>query len=362
MQPAAPRWKKSFSDTLPQVDRTDAAVRSLIASTRLSFKVHRFEFATALLVASGLLLWGVLIALRSDSSGLSQSCIDEWARVGSEASSGCAQTIRAWGTTIVSESPGFIAALLYLPFAVGLLAGVPIVGRELETGTARTAWSLYPSRLLWLARQTLPILAAVTVLSIALALVSSSVESGRSIWGYSPLEDQGRYGVVLVANTIAAFAIALAVGALLGRTLPALVLSTMLAIALVGASAQFHDAWLRTLPTEVISEGSGQTARDLSPGAIATGSAWRSPDGGLISPEEATAIAHGSGVSEPDSGDLADSAALEWLEGHGYVAVSLGIPKATALSWEVWETTGKLVIAIAFGGLAVYSVRRRRPT
>jgi len=150
----------------------------------------------------------------------------------------------------VSESPGFIAALLYLPFAMGLLAGVPIVGRELETGTARTAWSLYPRRLRWLSRQTLTILAALTALAIALALVSSAVESGRSIWGYSPLEDQGRYGVVLVANTVMAFAIALAVGALLGRTLPALVLSTLLVVALAGASVQAHDAWLRMLPSQ----------------------------------------------------------------------------------------------------------------
>jgi len=67
-------------------------------------------------------------------------------------------------------------------------------------------------------------------------------------------------------------------------------------------------------------------------------------------------------VPQPEAGDLADSGALEWLQQHGYIAVSLGIPKATALSWESWETAGKLAIALAFGGLAVYSVRRRRPT
>ncbi len=125
---------------------------------------------------------------------------------------------------------------------------------------------------------------------------------------------------------------------------------------------QAHDAWLRTIPSQVVSEGSGQTASDLSPGAIATGNAWRAPSGQQLSLDQAITVAHEAGVPQPEVGDLADSGALEWLEEHGYVALTLGIPKATALSWEMWQAAGELVIAVAFGGLAVYSVRRRRPS
>ena len=39
------------------------------------------------------------------------------------------------------------------PLVAGLLAGGPIVARELESGTARLAWSLGPSRLRWLAHE-----------------------------------------------------------------------------------------------------------------------------------------------------------------------------------------------------------------
>ena len=49
------------------------------------------------------------------------------------------------------------------PVVAGLLAGGPIVARELESGTARLAWSLGPSRLRWFVQRAVPILASVLV-------------------------------------------------------------------------------------------------------------------------------------------------------------------------------------------------------
>ena len=353
--------RRSSWDTLLPAGRADTALREVTGSIHLSFKLHRFEFSTALLAGLILAIWAWSIAFRSDASALTPSCVHEWAEVGADAEPACAQAMRAWGTVVVNESSRLLGALAYLPFAIGLLAGVPIVAREIETGTARTAWSLYPERAVWLARQTMPIFVAILAVMSLVALTSQSVESARVIWGYSAVEDMGRYGFVLVANAVVAFAIALAVGALLGRTLPALVLAAACMVAISGATSQAHTVWLGGLQPTVVNVGSGPGAQELSPGAIVTDIAWRAPDGRQLSLAEATGIAHSAGVPAPSAEDPGDSAAVGWLEAHQFVPLGLGITMDTALSWGLWEATGKYVIAAAFAAVALFAVRRRRP-
>jgi hypothetical protein len=65
-----------------------------------------------------------------------------------------------------------------LPSVLGLLGGVPIVWRELETRTAQTAWSLSPSRLRQLAHQISSIGLVLGVVMVFAAVVAT--RSGRS--------------------------------------------------------------------------------------------------------------------------------------------------------------------------------------
>ena len=334
---------------------------AMTRSLRLSLKLHRFEFGAALLAILAVAAWAWFISLRSDTAALSPACIAEWAALGPSADPTCAQAMQSWGAVVDGESHDLYGLLALLPFTAGLIAGVPIVARELESGTARTAWWLYRSRLRWLARRTVPILALLGLVLTVLALGTDAVERARVIYGYSPLTDLGRHGFVLLANALLAFAVALAVGSLLGRALPALILGTALIFALEFMTAQVHDAWLRSIPSVPISRGVGDSAVDLSPGAIRTGTVWEAPDGATLSHEAALAAAHGAGVPMPGPGDLADSAALEWLEGHGYVATMVGVPMETALGWGGLETSGKLLGAGVFLWMTSAVVGRRRP-
>lgn len=333
-----------------------------LRSIGLSLKLHRFEYGVALLMAFGLAVWAWSIVFRSDLSAVSASCLADWRKLGPGADASCTRAMNAWSGPVVNESPVLTAALAYLPFAAGLLAGAPIVAREIETGTARTAWSLYTRRSRWLAWAAAPVLAGLLALMAAVGLGSVLLEADRVAWGYSDVEDLGRYGFVLVVDAAFGFAVALADGALLGRSLPALVFATVIVVALVGASGQLHDAWQRSLEPTVVSEGSGPAARDLSPGAILTQPAWRAPDGRQVAPSVALEAAHAAGVPRPAPGDDADSAGLAWLEANGYTALGLGITRETALSWQWIESAGMGVAALLFAGIAMFAVVRRRPT
>ena len=335
---------------------------SFVRMVRLSAGLHRFEFGVALLATLAIAAWAWSISLRSNPANLPSECIAPWGVGGPSEAPECLQALRLWGGVVASESEDLRAVLALLPFGIGLIAGVPIVAGELESGTARTAWWLYRSRTRWLLRRVLPILAALTVGLSILAAGTTAVEWAREIYGFSPLEDLGRYGFVLVANAFIGFGAGLAVGALIGRALPAFILAVALAIALEFMMTQVHDAWLRSIPPVPISQGVGPGAVDLSPGAIRTGTLWQAPNGSTMSHEEALAAAHSNGVPAALPGDLADSAALEWLEGHGYVPTMIGVPMATALTWGTLETVGKLAIGGLFGGLALYTVSRRKPS
>lgn len=330
-------------------------------SVRLSLKLHRFEFGAALIATFAVAVWAWSISLRSDASGLSPACVAQWAELGPSADPTCTQAMRSWGAVLEAEGHDLYSVLALLPFGVGLIAGVPIVAGELESGTARTAWWLYRSRSRWLARRVLPILVPLGLGLTALALGTDAVERAREIYGYSPLDDLGRYGFVLLADAFLAFSIGLAVGSLVGRVLPALILAVALTVALEFLTTQVHDAWLRSIPPVMISRGSGPDASDLSPGAIRTGTLWQAPDGSTLAHEVALIVAHDAGVPPPGPGDIADSAALEWLEGHGYVPMMIGVPMTTALTWGAWDMTGKIAGAALFGFMAAYTVGRRKP-
>ena len=49
-----------------------------------------------------------------------------------------------------------LSPTLAVAYVIGAFLGVPIVGRELERGTTRLAWSLAPSRWRWFAGSRAP--------------------------------------------------------------------------------------------------------------------------------------------------------------------------------------------------------------
>ena len=115
-------------------------------------------------------------------------------------------------------------ALVVLPAVLGLFWGAPLVARELESGTFRLAWTQGISRTRWMASK------------VAFAGLSTAVVAGALVFAFSwwsiPFDriDGNRLdptifaerGIVPVAYSLFAFALGVAAGAVIRRTLPAI--------------------------------------------------------------------------------------------------------------------------------------------
>jgi len=144
-------------------------------------------------------------------------------QLGSRLSPTCTTALMLFGGYHVwGESTA--AVMMAVPMLIGAFAGAPILGRELEVGTFRFAWTQGAGRTRWaLARIALP---AVTVTVAAAAL------SQLFGWFYYPFFATGdsalapQYfeltGIAFAAWTLAAFAIGTLAGVLIRRVVPAI--------------------------------------------------------------------------------------------------------------------------------------------
>jgi hypothetical protein len=119
--------------------------------------------------------------------------------------------------------------VLLLPVLIGIFAGVPLVSRELEDRTHRMVWTQSLSRDRWFVSKTGLLAGAIVV---AAALVSVAATTGSlALPAFAPLA--GRWVTfdadlpVLAAWALLAFSAGVLFGALIKRSLPAL-LATML--------------------------------------------------------------------------------------------------------------------------------------
>src|SRR6266480_3728272 len=233
----------------------------MLAVARVTLKLHRFEVGTAVLAAIAAAVWGASIAIRIGGLGVSQACLDQvrGSADGSGIESTCLAAVRS-GTGIIGETyltgEGSIplSVMGVLPFLLGLLGGVPIVARELEARTAQTAWSLNPSRTRWLMRQVAPVGLLLGLLMTLAALIAIPVGGDWVRWGFGGAPALiGLQGPLAVVRAVGAFGIGLAVGALLGRTLPAFIFGAALAFAILFAAGQARQAWAAAQPPHDIS-------------------------------------------------------------------------------------------------------------
>jgi hypothetical protein len=232
-----------------------------------------------------------------------------------------------------------------LPIAAGLLAGVTLVGRELESRTAQTAWGLAASRRRWFARQLWPILVVLGVTVTFAALAAGVLEPTRRTISSYPYMDLGLYGPIVVARAFAALGIGLFVGAALGRTLPAFIVGAVLSFMLVSTAASAPYQWARTQPAVVLAG----TEREEG---IQFEDRWRAPDGRLLTDDEVRGLAPPEASEDP----------YAWLGENGYEVVALGITAETARGWEPIETAGFAGLGAVLLLGTVFVVDRRRPT
>lgn len=336
----------------------------MIRAGWVTVKQHRVEVAIAIAVALLGTAWAVWVEVRAAGVNVPPECFAVWIAAGRDGAGACFGPIRAWGIVLGDAGDNFRQFNQFMPFVVGALVGVPIVAGEIEGRTASMAWSLSPSRIRWLIRQVVPV-ALVTGIALAVAAVAAGViERDQETWGggYRDVTHISHYGYGLVARAFGAFGIALGLGALLGRQLPSFLLALPLALGFLTGLTEVRNAWfashaVHAFETRVLPNGE---VEQLEYG-VATDWAWRTPDGAVISKEEATALVPPELVAQ-DEGMVQLMNVAVWLEERGYRQVSIGISTDVAFGWAPLEAGAYVLLGLGSIAAGAWLVNRRRPT
>jgi hypothetical protein len=252
--------------------------------------------------------------------------------------------------------------LVFAPFIAGIIFGAPLVGREIEQGTAPLSWSLIGSRRRWLLARMASVTLLIVPLLLAIAFATDLLESALmpNLNPYASFDTYLLRGIILVFWGVAAFMGTVALGAILGRTAPAI----FIALVVCGF---VRVAWEPLMNREILAP-SAQILVDLKTFDAQQGYrydpaelvfSWRDVQGGkLISSEEAQAwwTAHqptidsnGNMVGEPP----------DWSDQP--TQVPYGLPGSMYWPVVAFESGFLFAGALFCGGLALVWVERRRP-
>ena len=201
----------------------------MLRAAWLTYRMHRFEvlFSAALLAAFGVWVWFVssqMLDLDIPGTCWPRDVNGDWAQPGCDA---LMETF--WGIQSGAGYPR--VGLSLLAPVVGLLLGVPVVAREIELRTTELAWSLALRRSRWLLSRLLPMLVFAFIGFVVLGWLGDRLFSAMAVGRASPdLTEVASQGPALVARGLMALGIGLLVGALVGRTLPALVVAAIMVL------------------------------------------------------------------------------------------------------------------------------------
>jgi hypothetical protein len=315
---------------------------TVLAAGRITARLHRFE----LVAFTGLAALGVLatmvVSAQLDAVGWTGAC-DAAMRRG-EVPSGCEFKINDF-YGIVSSRGWIVAGLTgFVPLLAALLIGVAVVGREIERGTTRLAWSLTPSRIRWLAHRLAPVFLFVALVGIVLGAAADRwlAASEPGLDPANAFAAFGSRGPVLASRAIFVLCLSVAVGALVGRALPAAILAGIVATVGLAGGSWAHQRLLRS-EAVVINE----TA--MGPGDLWIDQLFRLPDGTMIGWEDVERY-------DPPPTEFDDETIWPTLP-----QVTIGVPGTrygeTALR-EMAVLGGGSLVALAGTALVV---RRRRP-
>jgi hypothetical protein len=208
----------------------------MLTRIRLTLKQHRFETIAISIVCLGLTAAALIEAYRLNSLNVPLSClqsyqggyIDPSQAPISPAQAHCNELAKSFFDTKGSLDMNLVQLLLlFAPLLAGIVFGAPLVAREIEQGTAPLSWALSGSRRRWLLGKVLTGVLLLAPLMLAVGLAANVLEGALNP-GLNPNASFSNYlgrGVIDVFWVLAAFAGTFALGTILGRTMPAVVLA-----------------------------------------------------------------------------------------------------------------------------------------
>ena len=187
----------------------------------VSWRQHRSQAITGLGLLGALAVYAIVLGLQMRTS-FSQN--DLATCLAQSLGRGCENSVVTFDNRFGSlVNIGFWSVLLLLPGLIGAVVGASVLGREMEMGTWRLAWSQTVPRTRWLVIQLAVVAGGLIVLGAAMTLIVT--------WYRAPMDRltghfvQNAYdyeGLVFTAYILFAFGLAVLAGQLLRRSIPAL--------------------------------------------------------------------------------------------------------------------------------------------
>jgi hypothetical protein len=250
----------------------------------------------------------------------------------------------------------------------GAFAGAPVLGRELETGTFRYAWTQGFGRRRWTVAKLVPLGSMVTVAAGLLSPLFS--------WYYQPLFADGdsipldpklfgARGVAYGAWTLAAFAIGALSGLLIRRVVPAIAVTLAVCVGLAFAAGLYlRPHYLAPVTGENLS---------AAPAAAWVLTGWWTKGGVTISQSAMNQIetplfhqfATATVPKNVNSGDIkfykgsADTQVRDYLIHHGYTRWISYQPAGRFWPFQWIEGGWLLALSVLLAAATVWLVGRR---
>lgn len=230
-------------------------------------------------------------------------------------------------------------------YGVPLVLGVALITPEIEHRTAMISWPMARSRMRWLMWRLLPVAAIGLLLIGVLALAAEALAQAYLPHSDIGFTNHGLRGASMLTRALLVFVAAVAIGALLGRLLPALLVAGALSLGLASGLDAALPHWVESAELA--------PADDMQHGAfpLNTGFEYRAPDGGPISDAEAEAMLT---AAYEEHGENPDPAVLPQ-------EVFFGVAAWRYPEVLIRESAALVVATMVAGTLAVLTLQRRRP-
>lgn len=241
--------------------------------------------------------------------------------------------------------------LLFLPPFVGILADASILGRELETGTFRYAWTQGLGRMRW----TIAMLGS-GALGVAVIMAGFGA---LMLWHNQPLTDSGVSsalaplvfpvtGLAPAGWALLGFALAALAGLVCARVVPAIVVSLAAWFGLAYLAANsLRPSYRQPVTGSIDGLADGDQLIDVT---------WF-VDGVRASDAQVSTILQGIDTQIQQAGQAADIG--RYLVEHGYEQVATYYPASQYWSMQLIETGWLTVTAIALLGATLWLLKRR---
>lgn len=208
---------------------------------RLLWRMHRWEGTFFL---GGAVLLSAALAIVAWQIGESRDTVLACYEQSYETLAAECRSAIDWGNMLSGAVGILVAVTTVAPFAAGAFLGAPLLSREIEHRTAPMAWSLSPSCRGWLLWRTAPLILALVIVLLVLgqasAFVLDTVEDVEL--GF---RQYGMFGPVLAARGLATFGVGVLAGLVVGRVLPALLVTALATVAIVVGMSIGRDLLMR---------------------------------------------------------------------------------------------------------------------